>query len=84
MDDTESQKSINREGKEIPLVEIKQVNGKNSGSVLRDGDTAWDGDAQQQSIGESSRRQSSNNFPQMAATESTSHDERERNMRHMV
>ncbi|KAL8883168.1 MAG: hypothetical protein Q9192_007396 [Flavoplaca navasiana] len=84
MDDTESQKSINGEGKEIPLVEVKPVNGKNSGSVSRDGDNVWDGDAQQQSMGGSSRRQSSNNIPQMAVTESTSHDERERNMRHLV
>ena len=84
MDDTESQKSINREGKEIPLAEVKELNAKDSGSVSRDGDNTWESQAQQRSMGGSSVRQSSNHIPQNAATESSAHDERERDMRHMV
>ncbi|KAI4281031.1 MAG: hypothetical protein L6R38_003979 [Xanthoria sp. 2 TBL-2021] len=84
IDDTESQKSINGDGKEIPLVEVTEFDGKDSGSVSTDGNTAWDGEAQLQTMVGSSKRQSGNNIPQTTELTITTHDGSERNMRHMV
>lgn len=83
-DETESQKSINGDGKAITLVEINEVDGKDSGNVSRDGNPAWDGEAPPQLMAGSSKRQSGNTIPQPTDVEMMTQDESERNMRHMV
>ncbi len=65
-------------------VEVNEVDGKDSGSVSRDGNPAWNGETSPQLMAESSKRQSGNTIPQTTEVEMTTYDESERNMRHMV
>ncbi|KAL8782145.1 MAG: hypothetical protein Q9213_005649 [Squamulea squamosa] len=85
-DDTESQKSINGDGKGVPLAEVTEVAGKESGSESRDGSNGWDTASQRQKMDNSSKRQSTNNILQTTEIEIITHDESEseRKMRHMV
>ncbi|KAL8992880.1 MAG: hypothetical protein Q9169_006765 [Polycauliona sp. 2 TL-2023] len=74
-DDAESQKSINGDAKEAPTVEVTEVQGKNSGGESRDENRVWEGEAPQQS---------GHDVLPTIEVEHTTHDESERNMRHMV
>ncbi|KAL8672841.1 MAG: hypothetical protein Q9168_002717 [Polycauliona sp. 1 TL-2023] len=82
IDDAESQKSINGDSKGVPTVEVTEVDGKDSES--RDGNPAWDGEVQRESMGGSTERLGSHDDLQTTEMENTTPDESERDMRHMV
>ncbi|KAL8906492.1 MAG: hypothetical protein Q9171_006253 [Xanthocarpia ochracea] len=86
IDDAESQASINGEGKDIPLMEVTEVTGKESGRDSGDANNAWDTEAQRQEINASGKRKSGNTVLRTTEIEITvqAQDERERDTRHMV
>ncbi|KAI4245225.1 MAG: hypothetical protein L6R40_002582 [Gallowayella cf. fulva] len=88
IDDSESLKSINGDGKNAPSVEIAEVCDKDSGSGSHSpkGNNSWEVEARsrRQGIGESARLQDTSCILRTTDIEITTHDERERNARHMV
>ena len=86
IDDAESQASINGEGKDIPLMEVTEVTGKESSRNSGDANNPWDTEAQRQEISHSAKRKSGNTVLRTTEIEITvqAQDESERNTRHMV
>ncbi|KAL8683155.1 MAG: hypothetical protein Q9186_000868 [Xanthomendoza sp. 1 TL-2023] len=86
--DTESLKSINSHGsKNNPLVAVTEVSGEDSkrGSRSADGKCLWASEAQEQNKEDIGKRKSASDILQTTEIEiTTSHDERERDTRHMV
>ncbi|KAL8934539.1 MAG: hypothetical protein Q9216_005857 [Gyalolechia sp. 2 TL-2023] len=75
-DDTESLKSINGNGKDVPLVEVRERPGSSSGNCSRDGDGDWDAEAQREETNDDRRRKSSSGIMQTTEIQVISHDGR--------
>ncbi|KAI4127518.1 MAG: hypothetical protein LQ338_003176 [Usnochroma carphineum] len=76
MDDTESVKSINGNGKDVPLVHVAECPASSSNNHPGDGSKSWDTEAQ--------RKRSDGEIMQTTDIQVVSYDGREREARHMV
>lgn len=83
-DDTESLKSINRNGKDVPLVYGRVCPGSSSGNGSRDGDRDWDAEAQKPEANDDMRSKSSSGIMQNIEVQVISYDGRQREAQHVL